>query len=284
MIRKNIIVLIYISQFCWIILPGTKGVLILNLSEKPTLSEKELADKAFVNREFSFSHSPFEKEFEFYDYVKMGDTENVLRTMTPLASGNTGKLSEDPLRNLKYHFVVTVALITRFCVEGGLELETAYNLSDLYIMKADKCRTEEEVRRVHREAIMDFTKKMERLARKNVFSKPVIMAMDYIYNNLHSKISETDIADYTSLSTAHISRLFHKETGVTVRDYILSKRVEAAANMLRYSDYPPADIANYLAFSSHSHFISIFKKFTGMTPNCYRKKFFRSNWGNDIKK
>ena len=36
-----------------------------------------------------------------------------------------GVLSKNALTNLKYHFVVTVALITRHCVEGGLELEQA---------------------------------------------------------------------------------------------------------------------------------------------------------------
>ena len=105
-------------------------------------TEKELSYKAFLNREYGFSHSPFEKEFEFYDCVKKGDTDGVKRLMTPLDSSGTGVLSEDPIRNLKYHFVVTVALITRFCVEGGMEMETAYTLSDLYILRmllAFKC-------------------------------------------------------------------------------------------------------------------------------------------------
>lgn len=48
--------------------------------------------------------------------------------------------------------------------------------------------------------------------------------------------------------------------------------------MLKYSDYPPADIGNYLAFTSHSHFISAFRKYTGMNPNEFRKKYYRDNW------
>lgn len=38
-----------------------------------------------------------------------------------------------------YHFVSSVALISRFCVEGGLGHDTAYTLSDIYIQRADKC-------------------------------------------------------------------------------------------------------------------------------------------------
>lgn len=240
-------------------------------------SQRDLTYKEFINREYSFKHSPFEKEFAFYDYVKKGDVENVKKLMTPLGSDGTGTLSENPLQNLKYHFTVTIALITRFCVEGGLGMEAAYTLSDLYILKADKCTNEASLHKLHREAVLDYTKQMANLAKGTIYSKPVIMSMDYIYDNLHSKITVDTIAEYTSLSTSYLSRLFHKEVGVTITSYIASKRVEAAENMLKYSDYSPLDIGNYLAFTTHSHFISTFKKYTGMTPGEYRKRYFRSN-------
>ena len=42
-------------------------------------TEKELSYKAFLNREYGFRHSPFEKEFEFYECVKKGDVDGVER-------------------------------------------------------------------------------------------------------------------------------------------------------------------------------------------------------------
>lgn len=241
-------------------------------------SQREMTHKAFLNREYAFKHSPFEQEFAFYDCVKKGDIENVKKLMTPLGGDGTGTLSENPLQNLKYHFTVTIALITRFCVEGGLGMEIAYTLSDLYILKADKCTNEAALHKLHRDAILAYTNQMANLSKETIYSKPVIMAMDFIYDNLHSKISVDAIAEYISLSTSYLSRLFHKEVGITITSYIAAKRVEAAQNMLKYSDYSPLDIGNYLAFTTHSHFISTFKKHTGMTPGEYRKQCFRSNW------
>lgn len=52
-----------------------------------------------------------------------------------------GILSQNPLTNIKYHFVVTTAMITRYCIDGGLEAEQAYRLSDFYILKMDSCNT-----------------------------------------------------------------------------------------------------------------------------------------------
>ncbi|MCH5192493.1 MAG: helix-turn-helix domain-containing protein [Oscillospiraceae bacterium] len=247
-------------------------------------SEKELTYKAFMNREYEFRHSPFEKEFEFYDCVKSGDIEGVKRLMTPLGGSGAGVLSEDAVRNLKYHFVITIAMMTRFCVEGGMEMETAYTLSDLYIMKADKCTSEEKIHELHREVVLDYTSRMKKISRGSLYSKPIIMAMDYIYDNLHAVISEEDIAEYAAVSKSYLSRIFHKEVGVTVTTYIAVKRIEAAQNMLKYSDYRPLDIGNYLGFSSHSHFISTFKKYTGMTPGEFRKKYYRSNWNTNMSK
>lgn len=237
--------------------------------------ETELSVQQFINREYSISHAPVEKEFEFYDYVKMGDTENVRRSMTPLGSGDVGKLSDDPLRNLKYHLVVTIALIARFCIEGGMEAEKAYTLSDLYINRTDKAKNEKELHAIHSEVVFDFTRKMNRVMKNRICSKPVVLAMDYIYDHLHERITIDDIAEHTGLSTSYISRIFHKTVGITVSEYIMAKRVEAAENMLRYSEYSASEIGSFLAFSSHSHFISIFKKHTGMTPNKYRETYYR---------
>ena len=241
---------------------------------------KELSRIEFEMRENSMTHTPVENEMRFYDAVKRGDMDAARTLSTPLGGEGFGVLSTDRLRNLKYHLVITVSFITRFCVEGGMEMETAYTLSDLYILKADKCMTEKDIHALHKEAVLEFTRQMNRLATADVYSKPVIMTMDYIYDHLHSRINETEIAEYVSLSPSYISRLFKKEVGVSLSTYIAVKRVETAQNMLKYSDYPPVDIGNYLAFTSHSHFISVFRKYTGMTPNEFRKKYYRDNWGN----
>lgn len=238
----------------------------------------ELTNKAFMNREYSVRHSPLEKEFEFYHCVQAGDIEGVKRLMTKLAGDGSGNLSENKLRNVLYHFIVTIALVTRFCIEGGMEKEMAYSLSDLYINRADKCNSVDEINIIHKEAVFDYTNRMKHIAKENIYSKQVLQAIDYIYDNLHSKIKAEEIAELVGLSMPYMSKLFHKEVGIKLSEYIIVKKIEASQNMLKYSDYSPLDIANYLGFSSHSHFISVFGKYTGMTPNEYRKKYYRSNW------
>ena len=189
-----------------------------------------------------------------------------------------GVLSPDPLTNMKYHFVVTVAMIVRHCVEAGMELEQAYRLSDFYILKMDACTSISAICRLHDSMALDYTGKMLLLKKESVISKPVILCMDYIYSHLNSRITIEELADYTNLSPSYLSRLFKKELGVAISNYINEKKIEKAQHLLKYSDYSFIDIANYLAFSSQSHFIQTFKKSVGLTPKKYRDKFYRTSW------
>ena len=241
--------------------------------------KKLLSDMEFRNREYMITHLSYDREMEFYQSVKVGNRTEALRLFKPLDSEGLGKLSEDPLRNLKYHLIITIAFITRYCIEGGLPMEEAYNLSDIYIQRVDRCEAVAEVDEIHREVVDDYSRRMEKLHKNKLLSRPVITCIDYIYDNLHSKITLEDLADITGLSAPYLSKLFHKEMGVTVKQYILSKKVDAAENLLKFSDYPCSDISQYLGFGTESHFIYVFRKFTKTTPGEYRERFFRSRWG-----
>ena len=241
---------------------------------------KLLSDMEFRNREYMITHLSYDREMEFYQSVKMGNIEETKRLFKPLNSEGLGKLSDDPLRNLKYHLIITIAFITRYCIEGGLPMEEAYNLSDIYIQRVDKCTSVNEVDLIHREVVDTYVGRMDKLHRRKVLPRPVITCIDYIYDNLHSKISLDDLADITGLSAPYLSRLFHREMGITLKQYILSKKVEAAENLLKFSDYPCSDISQYLGFGTESHFITVFRSFTKTTPGEYRERYFRTRWGD----
>lgn len=231
--------------------------------------------------EESLTHRPLEEEYSFYSAVSSGDIAFVQENCKKNAFVNPdgmGILSLTPLTNIKYHFVITTAMITRHCVTAGMELEQAYRLSDFYILKMDSCNSIEAISRLHDDMVLDFTGKMLLLKKSSVISKPIIICIDYIYKHINSRITVQILADYTSLSPSYLSRLFKKELGISISDYICEKKIEKAENLLKYSDYSLIEIATYLAFSSQSHFIQTFKKFVGLTPKKYRDHYYRTIW------
>ena len=212
----------------------------------------------FVSHEMLEVHRGIECELDFYSAIANGEIELVQENCNEQAFTNPegmGVLSTDALRNIRYHYVVTVALITRFCVHEGLEQEKAYNLSDFYILEMDKCKTIEQISKLQ-----------------------VVLCLDYIYSHTHYRITIREVAEYLRLSESYLSRLFKKEMGISFSQYILNLKIDKAKNLLRFSEYSIGEITYYLGFSNESHFIQTFQKRVGETPNRYRRRCFRTEW------
>lgn len=177
---------------------------------------KEWYRSEFVNQEMLEQHRVIETEYMFYDAIANGNIEYVQDNCINQTFTNPdgmGKLSEDKLQNIRYHFVVTTAMITRYCVHAGMEQEQAYSLSDFYILKMDKCRTIDQISRLHDTMCLDFCSRMNELKRRQILSKPIVLCLNYIYSHIHYRITIKELAEYMSLSESYLSKLFLKIEG-----------------------------------------------------------------------
>ena len=231
-------------------------------------NSKDWIYREYINRENMIIHAPYEPEMEFYSYVKNGDMEKIKtylkRDFTHIQG--LGKLSDNEIRNFRYHFIITAAMISRSCIDAGLSLEQAYSLSDYYIQKVDRINSLKEIDSLHKDMVVAYTKLMKKTRASSVYSKPIVQCINYIYAHLHMRITLEHLAKEVSLSPAYLSRLFKKEMGMSVSAYIALQKLETAKNMLRYSDYSPAQIASILGYPSQSYFTECFRKATGTTP------------------
>lgn len=242
---------------------------------------KEWFRNEFITHEVAEFHIPLEEELSFYEDVSSGNVELTIENNKKenfIDPPGRGILSTDPIQNLRYHFIISAAMITRYCIHAGLEQTKAYSMSDFYIQKMDKCKTIAQIDKLHDTMRVEMSQKMNELHKREVISKPIVLCIDYIYSHLHYRITVSELAKYLNLSESYLSKLFKKEIGVPVSQYILDLKLEQAKNLLQYSDYSLTEIANYLAFSSQSHFIQAFSKSTGITPHKYRMRTFRTNW------
>ena len=138
-------------------------------------------------------------------------------------------------------------MISRFCIEEGMEEMESYNLSDFYINKLDKAQTTQQVIEIHNQIIMDYAKRMRQVKKKTVISPHCVKAMDYVYDHLHERIDVREVAEFVGVERSYLSKLFHKEVGQTISDYIMEKKLQTARNMLLYSDFSCTEISQYLS-------------------------------------
>ena len=227
------------------------------------------------------SHREPGEEFLFYRSVAEGMIDAVQENCSRGAFENmegVGQLSEDRVTNLRYHFVVTAAMLARFCMEGGMAMEEAFGLSDEYIRRMDCCTNMAEIVYVHDQMALDYVCRMRNLKKRIASSKQVAEAIDYIYVHIMDRITVNELAEAIGISPTHLSRIFKQETGISVSEYIRQRKIDMAKNLLRFSDYDYVEIAVMLSYSSQSHFIQHFRSQVGMTPKAYRKQNYLNNW------
>lgn len=237
--------------------------------------DKQVAYLEFINRENSFHHHRYDDDMRQFEFLKGGDMHAVSETKRMMESGEVGHLSDDPLRNMLFLDICHVTLCTRFAIEGGMDSEKAYNASDLFIRRCDRARSVEELYDLHIEITEYFTAQVASARKANIFSKPVLLCIDHINNHLHESITVRGLAKTVKLNESYLSALFKREVGVNLTEYVILKRMEAAQNMLKYSDFSLSQISDILHFSSYSHFARTFRKHCDLSPKEYRIRYFR---------
>lgn len=97
--------------------------------------------------------------------------------------------------------------------------------------------------------------------------------IDYIERNISSNIKISEIATHFGYNEKYLSHLFAEITGIPLKQFILSRKMDAANFMLTDSNKAISDIAKELGFSDSHNFSRAYKSFTGLTPSEYRNAF-----------
>lgn len=236
--------------------------------------DKKIIYLEYLNRENNFHHHRYDDDMRQFEYLRNGDMRSLEATKKIMDSGEVGHLSDDPVKNMLYLNICHVTLCTRAAIDGGMEAEKAYNASDLFIQRCDKALTEAELYDLHLEMTEYFTRQVAAVRNSGIYSRHIILCMEYIRNHLHEQITVRELAGTVKLNESYLSVLFKRETGVSISEYVMTKRTEAAKNMLESSDFTLSEISDILHFSSYSHFARTFRKYCGSSPKEYRDSHF----------
>jgi AraC-like DNA-binding protein len=101
----------------------------------------------------------------------------------------------------------------------------------------------------------------------------LLRAKDLMDARYAEPLDVTEIASAAGLSQAHFSRLFKQTYGESPHGYLLTRRLERAAALLRNTDHAVADICMEVGLSSVGSFTTSFKRMFGSTPTAYREQF-----------
>lgn len=227
--------------------------------------------KVSTNRMQTFFHHTLEHENLLLQSIREGDLARLTKVMDQSLDGESGILSRDnPLRSQKNLGICMVTLVTRAAIEGGLNSERAFTLSDLYIQELENTHDIKDLHQLSNRMLYDFTNQVNR-HKQNTYSKSIKQCLHLISNQLYEPLTLSELAKSVGLSAHYFAECFKKEVGLPVMTYIQKEKIEEAKRLLTSSTHSILEISDFLDFHDQSHFTKTFAKWTGSTPRKYRE-------------
>ncbi len=234
----------------------------------------ELNKRLYAQKMEGYERKPYYAKANEFDAITSGDTiklKSLFESGMMNFSTEKRTLSENPLKNMKYHFVIAASAIATACLDSGLGHDESYMIADIYSQKADKARACEDLQILFEKMCFDYAERIQEIRKDTIVSVHIRKCINYIYEDFNADLSVKGLANLTGLNETYLAKLFKKETGQTVKNYVTAAKIDTAQNLLKYSDLSIAIIAASLGYSSQSAFTYAFRRFTGMTPKKYRE-------------
>jgi transcriptional regulator GlxA family with amidase domain len=115
----------------------------------------------------------------------------------------------------------------------------------------------------------------------------IIKVQEWLAQNYQTEIVISEVAKKFQLSVRSLSRRFKLATNSSALQYLQNLRVDHAKELLKQSNLTVSEVADFVGYQDASHFTSLFKKNTAVTPNEYRSlvrnKLFFAGSGAEIK-
>lgn len=245
-------------------------VLMTTLSAKTsTRVGSFISDVVYDNRQV---HDSYSYEVQLMRCIREGNKAKLIQLRKYAKPVDSGILvsGRDTLRQLKNQFICACTLATRAAIDGGLQPEVAYAVSDYYIQRAESRLEESAIHSLFNEMFIDFIERVHSMCVIQAYSDITKRCVDYINEHIREDISYQSLADLIGITKNYMLSKFKEDTKFSMVEYIKLQKVEEAKHLLLNTDLTLVEISEALSFSSQSFFTSVFRSCTKQTPKQYR--------------
>lgn len=120
-------------------------------------------------------------------------------------------------------------------------------------------------------ALTHIVEKLQEIMGKEETKDVIRETVKYIRQHLDTDLSVTEIAEYAGMNPEYLTKLFKKNMGCTLKEYIVNEKMESAKMLLSTTTLPVTLISSDVGYGNYSNFTRSFKQIVGCTPMEYRK-------------
>lgn len=220
-------------------------------------TDHSLSDK--LSEQDIIFHSTYDLEENFMNMIRKGDYISISNLLENSPIFKKDVMESNHLRFFKNSFVAIATLASRAAIQGGMNPDDAFTLIDNYI-------------HLGRLMVIDFAKRVNQLYKGTQASHLILDVSNYINRHMSEAITVEAMSKEFFMSRSYLSKRFKAESNVTLTDFILTKKIDEAKHLLRYTKQSLTAISLHLGFSSPGHFSRVFRKYVSISPKEYREK------------
>lgn len=168
------------------------------------------------------------------------------------------------------HFQVDVVQVIHLFLKSKDILSNKLFHDDSYHLISHLARTSRQAMELY---LQYMTNTIETYLESNVSNKPQVASIKkYIDQHFTEEVSLSMLSDIFFMDSDYASKLFKKEYGISIKNYIIDKRIEAAKELLSSTALPVNTVAINVGYENYSYFTRLFKKVTNLTPVEFRNQ------------
>lgn len=166
---------------------------------------------------------------------------------------------------------IKVIILSGYAEFEYAQTAISFNVASYCLKPIDKDKLLKTVKILVDKMSTDKSRRQEDLCGINRRISPLVKkALGYIRNNYKENLSLEVIADVIPTNSSYLSRIFKKETGESITEYINRMRIEKAKELLTYTDMLAYQVAESVGFKDPTYFSLVFKKVVGRSPKDFK--------------
>lgn len=233
------------------------------------LEARQNSDDNAMN--FQIMEKRYNYENELITAVSHGNIHKAEQMVASFSALAFEKRVRDGLRNIKNYCIIMNTLFRKAAEKGGVHPIYLDRVSSDFAKKIEALISVDSARRFMLEILRTYCRLVKRHSVKN-YSPLVRTAIIKIESDLTCDLSLSAIAKLNNVSPNYFSSVFKRETGQTLTQYVIAKRVDHAKFLLKNTNLQIQTVAQHCGVLDFHYFCRIFKKDTGMTPTEYRNR------------
>lgn len=204
------------------------------------------------------------------DAVRRGDISEATYQQNLFMGFHLDQRIPDALRDAKNMIIAVNTAYRKAIQQAAVHPLYIDAISGKFVVEIERAETTEQLMALIPQMIRHYCLLVQQHSMKR-YSSAVRSCLNYIDFHYMEPLSLESLAVRFTINKNYLSTRFHRETGMTVTDYINKTRVQRAADLLGKTAYSMQAVAEQCGFADANYFARIFKKINGISPNEYRK-------------